>query len=166
MPPLPNHIFVCDLGKFIKIKQGSRYELLLWKVVDVSPNCKRRGYMIHSTRKSYPEAVNHYYFTSPRAAAKLMGSKFNGESPIVEQFYETRDSLLKELHIPIDSWYEAPIFTPDVNFITVTSIPVRSYEFTSEIIWNPTTNNDTFKVILDELTTTVKRRKVSKVTSA
>ncbi len=166
MTPLPNHIFVCDLGKFIKIKQGSRYELLLWKVIDLDTQFKRRGYMIHNARKSYPEAVNHYYFTSPKAAAKLMNKKYNPEASNVEQFYETRDSLLKELHIPIDSWYEAPIFTPDVNFITVTSTPVRSFEFTSEIVWNPVTNNDTFKIILDELSASNNYKRKAKSISA
>lgn len=149
---IQNHIFVCDIGKFVKIRQGSRYEQLLWKVIDISEQHRERGFMIHGPRKSYPEAVHHYYFTSARAAAKLTGSKYNADSSVLEDFCTRRDALLKELHLPLDSWFEAPIFTPELEYLEIINKPVRSYEFTSPIVTdhsNPT-NPRCFKILLDE----------------
>jgi hypothetical protein len=147
---IPNHIFVCDIGKFLKIRQGSRYEQLLWKVIDVSEQHRERGHMIHNPRKSHPECVSHYYFTSPRAAAKLTRSKYNPESTIVEDYYASRDLLLKELHLPIDSWFEAPIFTPEFEYLEIINKPVRSYEFVSPIVTDHSNGTRCFKILLDE----------------
>jgi hypothetical protein len=161
---IPNHIFICDVGKFVKIRQGTRYEQLLWKVIDVSEQHKERGEIIYRTRKHFPEAVNHYYFTSPRAAAKLYGSKYNTDSTIVEDFYTHRDLLLKELHLPIDSWFDAPIFTPDNVLLETVNSPIRSYELTSCIVTNHETNTRCFKILLDEYNPQNSRKKLNKNT--
>lgn len=157
---IPNHIFICDIGKFVKIRQGSRYEQLLWKVIDVSEQHRERGYMIHNPRKSHPEVVHHYYFTSPRAAAKLTGSKYDVESSIVEDYYTRRDILLKELHLPLDSWFEAPIFNPENEYLELVNKPVRSYEFTSKIVTNYENDTRCFKILLDEYNVTKSKLKL------
>ena len=126
-------IYVCDINKIITLKPGDRYTLLLWKVIDIRSGNKIRGDLIHHSRRSFPEAVNHYYFTSPKAAAKYFGTTYRADLPTVEEFYERRDILLNELGLKYDSWWEAQRF----DYVTALTLrPIKPYEFQNKVVFN------------------------------
>ena len=124
-------IYICDVNKIITLKPGSRYTLLLWKVIDTRLKYKERGNLIHHARRYYPENTNHYYFTSPKAAAKYFGWRYKADAFNVEEFYERRDILLNELGLKYDSWWESSRF----DYVTTMVLrPMKPYELQNEII--------------------------------
>ncbi len=104
---MSDEIFVADLGIYVKIRKGTIYERLLWKVIDTREYSKQRANLVLPPNAS---PRGHYYFSSPKAAAKIFQQEFNFEEEKVQAFYERRDSILEELRLGHDNWYDSPMF--------------------------------------------------------
>ena len=122
-----DEIFVADLGIYVKIRKGTIYERLLWKVIDTREYSKQRALLILPPNQT----CGHYYFSSPKAAAKILQQDFNFEEEKVQAFYERRDSILEELRLGYDNWHEAPMFAS--KLMIAKRKPLASYEFLNRI---------------------------------
>jgi|LauGreDrversion4_2_1035121.scaffolds.fasta_scaffold287473_2 hypothetical protein len=96
---IEKYIYVSDLGSYVNIRVGSRYENLLWKVKDSTAYAHERGKLFYHSRNVYPIDPGTYYFTNPKSASKLFGhgETYNPDKPNIKNYYQERENILLEL---------------------------------------------------------------------
>ncbi len=132
---MKEYIYVADMGLHVNIVKSSLYEDLLWKVKDSSTFARERGQLFYHTRGVFPSDVTTYYFTSPRAVAKIRGETYEPNRPGIQTYYTRRDDLLLQLQNQANpkGLHDFLCLPPHLRDIKNKQSPLKAYEFLAPI---------------------------------